>query len=632
MSVGGWFWPWRRSTRLLVGLALGVAVSHAAYRYAYVWSPFQRLYLSHYIYSRVASLVFTDGDYRVLHVITKRDSRLALPPEAEPSPEDDATMRPTPFATEHGVLRVAWVVERFEHRWLHKMLCDYFYDGQRLSDLVWPSLWTVPVVLGMGAVALLALDLGREQRRRRVRLLRGPMLVSARTFNRRLRGGGLGIVQAPDWLARRRGRPVVAQLPASLEAGHLLVMGDAGSGAPTLIGQLLDQIRARGDTAIVYDPSCAYVGSCYQPDRGDVLLNPLDARCPCWSPADEIDTHADMAALAGAMVASELRDREFITEPARQMLAQLVAHRPNAQTLADWLTDRDERVRRLGGVLPDVMTHPSWIRDAGRVDATLGAIGDALRLLPTPDEVSGRWSARTWAARREGWVFLTTRATARDSLRTLAHLWLDLLLLRLQTMNMATGRRVWVVLDGVETVDRLAHLPTAITQASTANVRVIVGCQGRRQIDAMYGALAEPMLAQPAIKAFLRTAETPAAQWASDMIGRVEVETFRERAWPDSERGRRERQMVPLVLPTDIANLPPLRGYLAVRNLVARLDIQSEPTTRARQEPFIERPMPPRPGRSADRGAGAAVSAVAAAGASEPATGAVRSDDEPFFR
>jgi DNA helicase HerA-like ATPase len=43
------------------------------------------------------------------------------------------------------------------------------------------------------------------------------------------------------------------------ETDHILVCGAPGSGKGVAIKELLDQIRARGDRAILYDPSGEYV-------------------------------------------------------------------------------------------------------------------------------------------------------------------------------------------------------------------------------------------------------------------------------------------------------------------------------------------------------------------------------------
>jgi type IV secretory pathway TraG/TraD family ATPase VirD4 len=77
--------------------------------------------------------------------------------------------------------------------------------------------------------------------------------------------------------------------------------------------------------------------------------------------------------------------------------------------------------------------------------------------------------------------------------------------------------------------------------------------------------LREPLQAgeQPATKTFLRTSEPHAAKWISDTIGEVEIERMRE-SRSKGKYGQRsfglERQVEPLVMPSEISGFPSLRG------------------------------------------------------------------------
>jgi hypothetical protein len=61
--------------------------------------------------------------------------------------------------------------------------------------------------------------------------------------------------------------------------------------------QMLRQIRGRGDSAIVYDPALEYTRRFYDP-RHDIILNPLDKRCPYWGPAEELRRSSEADAIA----------------------------------------------------------------------------------------------------------------------------------------------------------------------------------------------------------------------------------------------------------------------------------------------------------------------------------------------
>ena len=71
---------------------------------------------------------------------------------------------------------------------------------------------------------------------------------------------------------------------SSTECEHFLITGATGAGKSMAIRSLLRQLQARGELAIVVDPECEYVSEFYRRARGDLILNPVDERCPYWSP------------------------------------------------------------------------------------------------------------------------------------------------------------------------------------------------------------------------------------------------------------------------------------------------------------------------------------------------------------
>ena len=154
----------------------------------------------------------------------------------------------------------------------------------------------LPLLCGMGLLVFgLPVAISKDKQNahlcRQGRPLRGPEEVTAAEFNRRNRSDGIGFgtLEPPAFserLLRRNGTQVC--IPRSIEDNHFLFMGDSGSGKSSLIRQVLAQIAERGETAVVYDPALEYTGQFYSPQRGDVILNPLDQRMPYWSPCDEV--------------------------------------------------------------------------------------------------------------------------------------------------------------------------------------------------------------------------------------------------------------------------------------------------------------------------------------------------------
>ena len=180
-------------------------------------------------------------------------------------------------------------------------------------------------------------------------------------------------------------------------------------------------------------------------------------------------------------------------------------------------------------------------------------------------------------------------------IRPLISLWLDLLVLRTMDDGATNKRKTWFVFDELASLQRLPQLTTAVTESRKSNSPMVLGFQGKAQIEALYGHIAESLLSQPATKIYLKTSEPKAAEWISKAIGEVEIERCRETRthgqFPqnrNSESQQREITREPLVMASEIGGLDPLHGFLKHGNYVVRLRVpylQLE----AQHEKFIER-------------------------------------------
>jgi type IV secretory pathway TraG/TraD family ATPase VirD4 len=125
----------------------------------------------------------------------------------------------------------------------------------------------------------------------------------------------------------------------------------------------------------------------------------------------------------------------------------------------------------------------------------------------------------------------------------------------------------------LESLQKLPQLHTAITEARKSRTPVVLGFQGKAQLEYLYGHLAEVMLSQPATSVWLTTKEPSAGEWVSKFIGKVEVERLRETHFDGTRAGRNfalDRQVEPLVLESEISGLADLHAYMKYQNYVTR--------------------------------------------------------------
>ena len=130
---------------------------------------------------------------------------------------------------------------------------------------------------------------------------------------------------------------------------------------------------------------------------------------------------------------------------------------------------------------------------------------------------------------------------------------------------------MWFVIDELASLQKLPQLHTAITEGRKGQNPVLLGFQGKAQLEYLYGHLAEVMLSQPATSVWLTTKEPNAGEWVSKFIGKVEIERLRETHFDGTRAGHNftiERQVEPLVLESEISGLPDLHAFMKYQNKV----------------------------------------------------------------
>jgi type IV secretory pathway TraG/TraD family ATPase VirD4 len=229
-------------------------------------------------------------------------------------------------------------------------------------------------------------------------------------------------------------------------------------------------------------------------------------------------------------------------------------------------------------------------------------VADCLELLPEWEHRRPTFSTAEWYTERKRWVFLTSSPGYREKILPLHSVWLDLFILRMMGYcEDRAAKPVWFVIDELASLNKLPQLHTALTENRKYGNPVVVGFQGRSQMEKRYGQDAEAMLSQPATKVFFKTSEPRAAKWISEAIGEIEVERLKESRSMGLLRSKKsfalEIATKPLVMASEISGLEPLCGFIKQENRVVPVRFALA-KKRMKQAEFIERKRPaaaPRP-------------------------------------
>jgi energy-coupling factor transporter ATP-binding protein EcfA2 len=512
-----------------------------------------------------------------------------------------------------------WLHLRYEGRWYPLPGMYQFLNGPHLYKASF-GFWfehfcryTAIVPLAFFGI-FIALKLRRDSGPEHVRGLR---LLTPRRLNAQLAGGAFR--KATSMIARlavrsQHSAPAALQIgavliPSKKEPENFLITGSPGAGKSTLIRHFLRRIAERGQSAVVLDPEREYVQEFYDSKRGDLILNPRDRRCPWWSPWEEFRKQSfdtDVAALAASMLPdlpntfAENASARFFRESSRTLLEAIFHKVPEHQTeriLQVLSLPREELRQTLAATSAEPLIDPGAHEQGAGIVATAAGAVRPFQYLPRREETGASWSARRWAERPNGWLFLTSMEDSRAALVRLQALWLDALVRWLLGADLEhAGRQVWIMIDELAVLGYQPQLEQLVTRGRKRGLCVVMGFQNVSQLRSIYGRdRTTTLTSAPTTKVILRCDEAETAEWASEQLGKHEVVRVEMTALAGLSSYREgfnlqpHRNVEPIVMAAEVQSLREYEGYICVAG-ADRAKIAIPPRHLERRQPgFLSR-------------------------------------------
>jgi len=415
---------------------------------------------------------------------------------------------------------------------------------------------------------------------------------------------------APAHLAR-------VSWPWRLEQSHAMLVGTTGTGKTVVLTELADEIRQRGERAVIFDLTGAFIETFYDPER-DIILNPLDARCPAWSVFNDCTTRAEFHAAAESLVPHDGGGAEqFWVLAARTLFVETClklseAGRGTNTALAQELMNAD--LSDLHQLLEDTMagpiSTPSAARMAESVRAVFNVNAKALQMLP---EDGTPFSVREWvngAGKPGSILFLSARYIDMSVLSQLLTLWLDTSINTLMAGKRSRDLRLWFLIDELGALHRLPSLEKGLQTARNFGGAIVTGIHAFAKLKDVYGEnMAMTLSSLARTKLILGTADRETATWCSDVIGHREVREMEE-GYSYGYNNARDavsltprRQVVPLLLPDELMRLKNLHGFIKFPEGFPAAPIVLQPRNWPRvAEGFIAREIPKTAKKAASAG------------------------------
>jgi type IV secretory pathway TraG/TraD family ATPase VirD4 len=410
-------------------------------------------------------------------------------------------------------------------------------------------------------------------------------------------GRGRGLLDRQKTEISIAGVPV----PPEDETKHFKCIGTTGTGKSTAIAELLQGALARGDRAVIADPDGGYIKRFYNPERGDVILNPFDGRSVVWDLFAEIEQPYDVEHLAQALIPGTggHSDREwkeygrtFFTAVARQLFD---AHDPqftNVTELCRMLIV--ERTEELRGLLGNTAAAPFLEESNAKMLSSIRSVASsALKPLEYVQSQQGTpFSIRQWikagrSGKAGGVLFLPYTATQIAALSRLISAWMRLAIF--ETMNTSEGdQRLWFVVDELDALGAIDGLKDALARLRKFGGRCVLGFQSIAQVRASYGyEEAATIVENCGNTLILRCSASEGggtAGFASQLIGLREVvrtqisKSRRPDQWQSTQTTSDHHITEHAVMPSEIEQIPDLKGFLKLASSPSWKRVQLVPS------------------------------------------------------
>lgn len=321
-------------------------------------------------------------------------------------------------------------------------------------------------------------------------------------------------------------------IPERVEPYHFLLAGATGAGKTQAFLQLTDSARQRGHASIIADVGGEFAKRYYQPERGDVLLNPHDARGLDWSPLAEMRGEWDADSLSKSMIPDKDGDNEW-QHYSQTLLAAVLQRLFESGTGTNGDIVRFCTVatnKELEGLVRGLPAQALFDEGASRMLASIrGIVATYLKPLAWCNPAAGE---SAFSIRRHiqdearGWVFLTVREDQLASLKPLIAAQVDIAINALLTMPPSDTRRVWFFLDEFASFGRIQGIEPLLTKARKYGGIGVLGMQSIAQLQdkSAYGQQkSQTLLSCLGTWLTLRAQDAATAEYMSKYIGDEEV-------------------------------------------------------------------------------------------------------------
>ena len=358
------------------------------------------------------------------------------------------------------------------------------------------------------------------------------------------------------------------------ETKHILSVGTTGAGKTNWFNELLPQLKQQ--KVLVVDTTGDMISKYYDESRGDIILNPFDARSWSWDMLSECVHDYEFDDLSKAIIPSSSNHQDPLWKNGAAKLLSVAMRRAKEENLN--LRDlfsviSESKLSDYGSFFAGTDAYPfadpKGEKTTMSFRSTLSSYTQFFKTMRVDTNQS--ISLKKWVQDESNtsWIFITANENMLETLKPCMAAMVNIITTSLMSLSEDPNRRLWFIMDELPALQKIESLQSLLSKGRKYGACVVSGIQSLSQFEEIYGHQgAKTILNLFNSKFFFRMEESSACDQISRWIGEEEIEESKEglsygaHQMRDGVSLNSQKSQRRLVLPTEIAQLKNLQCYV----------------------------------------------------------------------
>lgn len=316
------------------------------------------------------------------------------------------------------------------------------------------------------------------------------------------------------------------------ETFSIQITGAQGQGKSQTICALLDEIRANGDRAIIYDKQRSFI-KYYYDEKIDRIVTPFDERSVGWN--IHADAHAihEYESIAQAMIPMQEDSNKdpYWVLGARTILAVTAAkfrheNRLKTKDLLQTLYSLSlaDIAKLLKGTPAGALIDEKNPKTSESIRSVLTAYIKSMNYVFDDVPYEDLFSFKEWVSGGSGWLFLTSRGDIHTTVKPLFTAMIEVVIKACMMLDQDRNRRIFIILDEVQSLNFIPAFTDGLAELRQFGIVFVISYQLQAQLRTIYRETgATTISGLLGTRVAYQTPDEQTASWLSKNFSETEV-------------------------------------------------------------------------------------------------------------